>query len=103
MDHRQARKTGWTIVGCGCVFIILTKVWIGLAMVALGLVLGILGGAAPTAEGFCCCSPQGRPSVLSATGRCKGGCLAGAPLPAQRLMGAPAFPCAFLFRAPANP
>ncbi len=34
-------------MGCGCVFIILTKVWIGLAMVALGLVLGILGGRCP--------------------------------------------------------
>ena len=30
MDHRQARKTGWTIIGCGCVFIILTKLWVGL-------------------------------------------------------------------------
>ena len=34
MDHRQARKTGWTIIGCGCVFIILTKLWVGLAMAA---------------------------------------------------------------------
>ena len=40
MDHRQARKTGWTIIGCGCVFIILTKLWVGLAMAALGLLLG---------------------------------------------------------------
>ena len=39
MDHRQARKTGWTIIGCGCVFIILTKLWVGLAMAALGLLL----------------------------------------------------------------
>ena len=34
MDHRQARKTGWTLLGCGCVFIILTKLWVGLAMAA---------------------------------------------------------------------
>ena len=47
MDHRQARKTGWTIIGCGCVFIILTKLWVGLAMAALGLLLIALGGRCP--------------------------------------------------------
>ena len=46
MDHRQARKTGWTIIGCGCV-IILTKLWLGLAMAALGLLLIALGGRCP--------------------------------------------------------
>lgn len=47
MDNKQARKTGWTIIGCGCVFIILTKVWIGLAMAALGLLFTILAGRCP--------------------------------------------------------
>ena len=37
MDHRQARKTGWTIIVCGCFFIILSQLWVGLAMAALGL------------------------------------------------------------------
>ena len=50
MDHRQARKTGWTIIGCGCVFIILTKLWVGLAMAALGLLLIALGAGAPRGE-----------------------------------------------------
>ena len=44
MDHRQARKTGWTIIGCGCVFIILTKLWVGLAMAPLGLLLMLIFG-----------------------------------------------------------
>ena len=39
MDNRQGRKTGWTIIGCGCVFIILSKLWIGLLMAALGILL----------------------------------------------------------------
>ena len=39
MDHRQARKTGWTIIVCGCFFIILSQLWVGLAMAALGLLL----------------------------------------------------------------
>lgn len=47
MDHRQARKTGWTIIVCGCFFIILSQLWVGLAMAALGLLLIILGGAVP--------------------------------------------------------
>ena len=51
MDHRQARKTGWTIIGCGCVFIILTKLWVGLAMAALGLLLIALGNQCPKCHG----------------------------------------------------
>ena len=47
MDHRQARKTGWTIIVCGCFFIILSQLWVGLAMAALGLLLIILGGRCP--------------------------------------------------------
>ena len=47
MDHRQARKTGWTIIVCGCFFIILSQLWVGLAMAALGLLLIILGGRGP--------------------------------------------------------
>ncbi len=47
MDHRQARKTGWTIIGCGCVFIVLSKLWVGLAMAALGLLIIALAGRCP--------------------------------------------------------
>ena len=28
MDNRQGRKTGWTIIGCGCVFIIFSKLFL---------------------------------------------------------------------------
>ena len=44
MDNRQGRKTGWTIIGCGCVFIILSKLWIGLLMAALGILLICIAG-----------------------------------------------------------
>ena len=47
MDHRQARKTGWTIIGCGCVFIVLTKILIGAVMAALGLALIFMAGRCP--------------------------------------------------------
>ncbi|MFQ9411600.1 MAG: hypothetical protein ACLR1T_11825 [Evtepia gabavorous] len=71
MDHRQARKTGWTIIGCGCVFIILTKLWVGLAMAALGLLLIALGAGAPTAGRFCSSCPPTPTSAPSATAPCK--------------------------------
>ncbi len=70
MDHRQARKTGWTIIVCGCFFIILSQLWVGLAMAALGLLLIILGGGAPTAGRSCCWCPPAPPSAPGATGRC---------------------------------
>jgi len=44
MDNRQGRKTGWTIIVCGCVFIILSKLWIGLLMAALGILLICIAG-----------------------------------------------------------
>ena len=47
MDNRQGRKTGWTIIGCGCVFIILSKLWIGLLMAALGILLICIAGRCP--------------------------------------------------------
>ena len=30
MDNKQARKTGRTIIVCGCIFIVLSKLWLGL-------------------------------------------------------------------------
>ena len=50
MDHRQARKTGWTIIGCGCVFIILTKLWVGLAMAARSSVSSVSLGMGLSAK-----------------------------------------------------
>lgn len=47
MDNKQARKTGWTIIICGCFFIILTKIWIGLAMAVLGLLFIVIAGRCP--------------------------------------------------------
>ena len=47
MDNRQGRKTGWTIIGCGCVFIIFSKLWIGLLMAALGILLICIAGRCP--------------------------------------------------------
>lgn len=47
MDNRQGRKTGWTIIGCGGVFIILSKLWIGLLMAALGILLICIAGRCP--------------------------------------------------------
>ena len=37
MDNKQARKTGRTIIVCGCIFIVLSKLWLGLAFIAVGL------------------------------------------------------------------
>ncbi len=47
MDHRQARKTGWTIIVCGCFFIILSQLWVGLAICPLGLAADHSGGTVP--------------------------------------------------------
>ena len=44
MDNKQARKTGRTIIVCGCIFIVLSKLWLGLAFIAVGLgFMAILG------------------------------------------------------------
>ena len=44
MDNKQARKTGRTIIVCGCVFIILSQLWIGLAFIDVGLLcMAVLG------------------------------------------------------------
>ena len=70
MDHRQARKTGWTIIVCGCFFIILSQLWVGLAMAALGLLLIILGGRCPHCGKILLLVPPAPPSAPGATGRC---------------------------------
>lgn len=47
MDNRQARKTGRTIMVCGCFLIILTKVLFGAIMIAVGLLFSIVLGRCP--------------------------------------------------------
>ena len=48
MDNKQARKTGRTIMVCGCVLIVLTKVYLGAALIAVGLLFSLLLGRCPT-------------------------------------------------------
>ncbi|MCF0122615.1 MAG: hypothetical protein HUJ67_00720 [Ruminiclostridium sp.] len=44
MDNKQARKTGRILLVLGCVLLIIGRIWLGLAVVSVGLVcLGILG------------------------------------------------------------
>ncbi|MFR6378689.1 MAG: hypothetical protein ACLUNZ_01510 [Evtepia sp.] len=73
MDNRQGRKTGWTIIGCGCVFIILSKLWIGLLMAALGILLICIAGRCPTAARSCCWYPPTPRNAPNATSRCNDG------------------------------
>lgn len=47
MNNKQARKTGRTIEVCGCALIILSKLWLGLAMVAVGMLFIIILGRCP--------------------------------------------------------
>ena len=47
MNNRQARKTGRTIMVCGCVLIILTKLVLGLTMVAIGIAFTAILGRCP--------------------------------------------------------
>lgn len=47
MTNRQIRKLGWAVVAVGCILIVLSKLWLGLALVALGLALVVAGGRCP--------------------------------------------------------
>lgn len=47
MNNIQARKTGRTVICCGCVFIILSQLAIGLAFIAVGLLCMMLLGRCP--------------------------------------------------------
>ena len=47
MDNKQARKTGRTIMVCGCILILLTKVLLGGIMVAMGALFSLLLGRGP--------------------------------------------------------
>ena len=47
MNNGQARKTGWTIITCGCVFIVLSQAWLGLAFIAVGLAFIMILGRCP--------------------------------------------------------
>lgn len=47
MDNKQARKTGRTIMVCGCILILLTKVLLGGIMVAMGALFSLLLGRCP--------------------------------------------------------
>lgn len=47
MDNKQARKTGRTIMVCGFVFIVLTKIWLGIGFIAVGLLCMALLGRCP--------------------------------------------------------
>ena len=47
MDNKQARKTGRTIAACGCVFLVLTNIPLGVAMIALGLLISVIFGRCP--------------------------------------------------------
>ena len=47
MNNRQARKTGWIVVVLGCILIVISRLWLGLALVAVGLVLVTAGAKCP--------------------------------------------------------
>ena len=47
MDNKQARKTGRTIMACGCVFLVLTKIYLGIAMIVVGLLVSLILGRCP--------------------------------------------------------
>lgn len=47
MNNREARQFGWIVVICGCVLIILSRLWLGLALVALGLVIVVARSRCP--------------------------------------------------------
>ena len=36
MTNRQIRKLGWAVVAVGCILIVLSKLWLGLALVVAG-------------------------------------------------------------------
>ena len=47
MSGSQRRKLGWAVVAAGCVLIVLSRLWLGLALVALGLSQVVSGGRCP--------------------------------------------------------
>jgi hypothetical protein len=47
MNNKQARKTGRTILCCGCILIVLSQLWLGLAMVAVGILFSAILGRCP--------------------------------------------------------
>ena len=47
MNNRQARKTGWIVVVLGCILIVASRLWLGLAGVMVGLVLVTSGARCP--------------------------------------------------------
>ena len=47
MDNKQARKTGRTIMACGCILLVLTQVYVGVAMIVVGAIFSLLLGRCP--------------------------------------------------------
>ena len=47
MEPKQARKTGWILIAAGCVLIVLARRWLGMALVAAGLILLTAGARCP--------------------------------------------------------
>ena len=47
MNNRQLRKTGWIVVVLGCILIVASRLWLGLACVAVGLALVTAGARCP--------------------------------------------------------
>ena len=47
MEPRQARKTGWILIAAGCVLIVFARRWLGMALLASGLILLTAGARCP--------------------------------------------------------
>ena len=47
MNNRQARKTGRTVIGCGCVFVVLNQFLLGALMIGVGLLFMLVMGRCP--------------------------------------------------------
>lgn len=68
MDNKQARKTGRTIMVCGCILIILNQRWLGLAMAAVGIAFTAILGRCP----HCGKMLLGLPSTATQCPKCHG-------------------------------
>lgn len=51
MDDKKARTVGRVLIVCGCILIILNRIWFALALVAVGLLVMLLMGRCPHCGG----------------------------------------------------
>lgn len=61
MNGRQTRAVGWTLTAIGCLCIVLSRAWLGLAFVLLGLMMLCVGARCPhCGKHFAALSPYAR-------------------------------------------